>query len=62
MADPHSQHSSVMTIVCSLPHQPIWRAVLMEPRESPHKGAKVSPTEWASFSWEDQQDLTGLGG
>lgn len=60
MADPHSQHSSVMTTVCSMPNHPIQRAVL---RGTPPttKGLRPLLLSENSFTWGHQQDLTGVG-
>lgn len=59
MADPHSQHSSVMTIVCSLPNHPIWRAVLRELQGTPpQRGLGLSYRAGVFVSW-GHQDLLG---
>lgn len=54
MADPHSQHSSLVTTVALLPNHPIWRAVLREPQGTPkglrhllHLRAQAGP-DWAA--------------
>lgn len=62
VADPHSQHSSVMTTVCSLPSHPIWKAVLWKSQGTPSQGVKASLAGGTSFSWGHQLDLTRLGG
>lgn len=40
MADPESQHSSVMTTVCSLPSHPIWKAGLWKSQGTPSQGGE----------------------